>query len=124
MAELGPPGTETGSTVKGVSVVDTRACDAAALDKGSKALLNRWVALINSWAEGTITQEENEEGLALMKRDTNGDGQVDAGQCGFLSGGMRGIVVQLDGLDYLVDYCWPGYCLRVIQKAEGFTRDK
>ena len=114
-AELGPPGTEKGSTVTGISVENAPVCEATNLSRETKTLFNRWVELNKKLDDRTITEEEYNEGLMLTQMEI----------CANLRGGIEGTVVQLDGLDYLVDYCVPGHpCVRVIQKAETFIRDE
>jgi hypothetical protein len=115
VADLGPPGTEKGSTVTGVSVEGAPVCQATNLSRETKTLFNRWVELDKKLTDETITEEEWNEGLMLAQLEI----------CANLRGGIEGTVVQLDGRDYLVDYCVPGHpCVRVIQKSETFIRDK
>jgi len=130
-ADIGLPGT-VDSTVKGVSVDNALACFANDLGSESKNLYTLWAGLNEKRSAGTLTEKEagdydnklgyNQEQLVKLFPWIENE-IAWGGICFNIMGGIKGTVVLLDGLDYLVDYCAPSYkCIRVIQKSDGFEK--
>lgn len=101
--------------ITGTIIDGALACHTYELDEESKDLLNRWIYLNRKYDEETLTLDE------AIERHLP---EEVVGQCAILRGGTESMVIQLDGLDYLVELCTDGYnCVTVIMKSEGFDRN-